>query len=620
MQAEQQEISAFLSSTAPFQYLSEPLLAKVLSQLEIRYFKAGSPILRLDQPAQFWYVIRKGVVEVFRRDGALYNRLGTGGYFGEFGLLMGKKVRFPVKAIEDTLCYVVPAALFSRMFDECEAFADYVEIEDNTRLKKAASYSQKTNLLLSAQVESILGSNVLTLPANLSAQEAASKMAEQGVTSVLVFEQDETTLTGIVTDQDFRIKLVAQGLPLTTPLRELMTSQPIVLEHDRPAFEAMMVMLRTGAHHLPVSKDGKVIGIVSQSDLVRHQSKSTLFVANNIGQANSIEELKSLQTDVTQAFIKMVEEDANSRMIGSAMASIGRSFKQRLIELAEKELGPPPVQYSFLALGSMAREEQLLVTDQDNAIVLSDAYQADLHQDYFTKLAKQVCDGLDACGYPYCTGGIMASNPKWMLTLSQWKALFQQWIDRPSAEGLLHSNVFFDLESVWGRADLAKQLSEQIRLHASKAPGFLSCMSRNALLRTPPLGFFKEFVLEKDGTHINTINMKRRGSGPLTDLIRVHTLATSGRARNSFARLAELEKTNLLLGGQAAKLRDALEVISMVRIKHQAEAASQGNTPDNQVDPAQLGTFERKNLKDAFQILNDAQHFLKFRYQSAGRG
>lgn len=620
MQAEQQEISAFLSSTAPFQYLSEPLLAEVLGQLEIRYFKAGSPILMLDQPAQSWFVIRKGVVEVFRRDGELYNRLGAGGYFGEFGLLMGKKVRFPVKAIEDTLCYVVPAPLFSKLFDECEAFADYVEIEDNTRLKKAASYSQKNNLLLTAQVESILSGTVLSLPTSATAQQAAQQMAEQGVTSVLVFDQDKTLPTGIVTDQDFRSKLVAQGLPFSTPLGHFMTEHPIVLEHDRPAFEAMMMMLRTGAHHLPVSKDGQVIGIVSQSDLIRHQSKSTLFIANNITLANSVDELKNLRGDVGQAFLKMVEEDANSRMIGSAMASIGRSFKQRLIELAEKELGPPPVQYSFLALGSMAREEQLLVTDQDNAIILSDDYRPDEHAEYFQNLTQFVCDGLDACGYPYCTGGIMASNPKWMLTLKDWKALFQQWIDHPSAEGLLHSNVFFDLESVWGRADLARQLTEQVRNHAKTAQGFLSCMSRNALLRTPPLGFFKDFVLEKDGTHINTINMKRRGSGPLTDLIRVHTLATGGRARNSFSRLTDLEKTNVLLNGQGAKLRDALEMISMVRIKHQAETLANDRVPDNQVDPSKLGTFERKNLKDAFQILNDAQHFLKFRYQSASRG
>ncbi|MDX1668289.1 MAG: DUF294 nucleotidyltransferase-like domain-containing protein, partial [Limnobacter sp.] len=321
----------------------------------------------------------------------------------------------------------------------------------------------------------------------------------------------------------------------------------------------------------------------------------------------------------TQAFIKLVEEEANSRMFGTSLAGIGRAFKQRLLELAEKEFGPPPVPYSFLALGSMAREEQLLVTDQDNAIILSDDYNPAEHKEYFTKLAEFVCAGLDACGYPFCTGGIMAQNPQWMITLSEWKALFHDWIAKPSAKGLLHSSVFFDLESVWGRSDYAKVLLEQVRAHAKKAPGFLACMSRNALLRTPPLGFFKEFVVEKDGSHYNTINMKRRGSGPLTDIIRVHTLATGGSARNSFARLGELEKKGILLDGQGAKLRDALEIISMIRIRHQARAAAEKREADNQVNPEHLGDFERKNLKEAFQIVSDAQQFLKFRHQAAGR-
>ncbi|MDX1668394.1 MAG: cyclic nucleotide-binding domain-containing protein, partial [Limnobacter sp.] len=343
MQAEQQDISAFLTNTAPFSYLKESLLGEVLDQLEIRYFKSGSPILNLDQPANYWYVIRKGAVEVFRRDGELYNRLGVGGYFGEFGLLMGKKVRFPVKAIEDTLCYVLPADTFTKLFNQCEAFADFVEIEDNTRLKKVAQQSEKSNLMLTAQVHSLIAGSVLKLPSSTPAQEAAKTMTEQGVMSILVCEADDKLPSGIVTDYDLRTRLVAQGLPLDTPLADIMTPHPYVLEHDRPAFEAMMVMLRTGAHHLPVARDGEVLGVVSQTDLVRHQSRSTLFVANHIAAGNSIEELAALKDDVTQAFIRLVEEDANSRMIGTSMACIGRAFKQRLLELAEKEFGPPPV-------------------------------------------------------------------------------------------------------------------------------------------------------------------------------------------------------------------------------------------------------------------------------------
>ena len=299
------------------------------------------------------------------------------------------------------------------------------------------------------------------------------------------------------------------------------------------------------------------------------------------------------------------------------MAAIGRSFKQKLLELAVQELGSPPVPCCFLALGSMAREEQLIVTDQDNALIIDDRYDPALHGQYFERLANLVCDGLNACGYDHCTGKIMASNPQWRMPLAQWKSTFLDWINNPSPEGLLNSNVFFDLDGVWGETAFANELNQLIRSKGSASYRFLSSMARNAILRTPPLGFFKDFVMEMDGSQTKTINMKRRGTAPLADLIRVHALSVGSHSRNSFARLADIEKSGILVKGQVANIRDSMELISMVRIRHQAISLESGGKPDNNVDPKKLSDFERKNLKDAFQILSDAQTFLKFRYQSS---
>jgi CBS domain-containing protein len=378
----------------------------------------------------------------------------------------------------------------------------------------------------------------------------------------------------------------------------------------------MMLMLRQHVQHLPVIKKGEVLGMVSQTDLVKYQSRNSLFVVNQIFNAQSAQELAGMKQDVRDSYVRMIQEDANSRMVGTAMAAIGRSFKQKLLELAEQELGKPPVPYCFLALGSMAREEQLIVTDQDNGLILADPYQESEHGPYFERLAKFVCDGLDACGYTHCTGDIMATNPKWRKTLSQWKAQFANWIEQPTPEGLLNSNVFFDLDGVWGQTELAKQLNQFIVNKAQSAKVFLACMSRNALLRTPPLGFFKDFVMETDGSQTDVINMKRRGTAPLADLIRVHALAVGSHARNSFARLDDIEKAKILAPGQAHNIRDAMELIAMVRIRRQADMLHQGLEPNNNIDPKTLSDFERRTLKDAFQILSDAQKFLKFRYHT----
>jgi CBS domain-containing protein len=301
------------------------------------------------------------------------------------------------------------------------------------------------------------------------------------------------------------------------------------------------------------------------------------------------------------------------------MSVIGRSFKQRIIELAEEQLGKSPIPYCFLALGSMGRDEQLLVTDQDNAIILDDTYDEAKHGKYFEALSKFICDGLDQCGYVYCTGDIMATNPTWRMTRREWEECFADWIDDPNPKALLNASIFFDLDGVYGRLKWAEQLNSFIVRRARKNNRFLACLARNALNRTPPLGFFKDFVMEKDGRHNNSINLKRRGTAPLADLIRVHALAVGSRSKNSFERLDDIIDAGILPKGRAQDLKDAMEFISLVRIRHQAHDVDNNVEPDNNIEPENLSDFERRNLKDAFQILSNAQNFLKFRYQASNK-
>ncbi|MBV0932482.1 DUF294 nucleotidyltransferase-like domain-containing protein [Marinobacterium weihaiense] len=618
MHAEQIEIAEFLGRHQPFTELSDEQLQQVAAQVEIAYFKAGSQVLEFGEEIHDWYVIRSGAVEIYRRNGDLYNRLSEGGFFGEFGLLRNGRVRFPIMALEDTLVYMIPEALFNELFDGNEAFADIVEVEDRTRLRQAvARRREDANELMTAKIETLVIRDAVTLPRTASARDAAMRMTEEGVSSVLVLDEtaEAQPVVGIITDRDLRNRLITPGLAFETPVTEIMTAELIAVEHGQFVFEAMLLMLRHNVHHLPVLKRQQPMGVIALSDIIRYESQNSLFVVSSIFRAQSVEELVALRSDVSACFTRMVNEDANSQMIGTAMSVIGRSFKQRLLELGEEKLGPPPVPYCFLALGSMAREEQLIVTDQDNAMVLDNRFDPKLHDDYFKALATFVCDGLDACGYTYCTGNIMATNQKWRQPLHVWEQYFNDWIEKPTPESLLNSSIFFDLEGVWGEAYWANMLNDLIWRKARRNPRFLACMARNALRRTPPLGFFKDFVMETDGRHSNSINMKRRGTAPLADLVRVHALAVGSRERNTFDRLKDIIDAELLPRGRGPDLRDALELIAMVRIRHQALDLEAGNAPDNNIEPENLSDFERKNLKDAFQILSNAQKFLKYRYQ-----
>jgi len=623
--AEQLEIAGFLVNHPPFDELPEEALKELARQVEVVYYRSGSDILNLAEPIRDLYVIRKGTVETYRRTGELYNRLTNGDVFGQVSLMMNQRVRFPVKAIEDTLVYCVPFELFQDYCDRYETFADYFESENSTLLHKAVSGNQENNNLTSVKVKELITRDLVTVPGDASIRQAAELMTEQHVSSLLVVDPDadpdpeQTDFDGpggIITDRDLRRRVLATGLSPETAVKTVMSKVTVTLDENAYVFEAMLLMSRSNIHHLLIMRRQKPVGVLTLSDLVRHESQSSILLVRSIFNMTTVEELQFYSLQLPAVFVRMVKEDANSHMIGSAMAVIGRSFKQRLLELGEEQFGPPPVPYCFLALGSMARDEQLIYTDQDNAMVLDDRYREAEHGAYFEQLAKFVCDGLASCGYSYCDGEIMASNPKWRMTRSAWKAHFSQWINEPKPQALLNGSIFFDLDGVFGRTQWATELRQFVTSKTRGHHSFLASMARNALSRKPPLGFFKEFVMEKDGQHKDSINIKRRGTAPLTDVIRVHALAVGSRAVNSFERLDDVNQSNLLPEGKGADLADAMEYLSIVRIRHQARQIESGREPDNNIHPRDLTGFERRNLKEAFQVVSNAQSFLKYRYNA----
>ena len=616
MQAELIDIRNHMAQYPPFDEMPEELLDRIVESIDVVYFRAGTDILRFGEQNTWLFYVRSGAVEIFRRTGELYNRVGEGEIFGQFGLLMNKKVRFPAKTLEDTLLYKIPDSTFQYLWEHDDNFADFVEIEDRSRLRSALSRREKSNELMTSKVSRLIARPPVSAPCTVRLQEAARIMTDEGVSALLLMDEQSGRLRGIITDRDLRTRAVTEALPSETPISDIMTEGLITIRADDYIFEAMLTMLHSNVHHLPVLDGDEVRGVIALSDIVKYESQSSLYLVSNIHRQPDVKGLKRIAREVPDTFVRMVNEDANSHMIGSAMAGIGRSFTQRLLELGEEKLGPPPVPYCFMALGSMARDEQLVVTDQDNAMILDDSFVPDEHDSYFLALAQFVSDGLAECGYKYCTGEIMATNPKWRQPLRVWKQYFTDWIENPKAEALLNSNIFFDLDGIYGKTEFAETLKTLVAEKASHSQRFLTLMARNALNRTPPLGFFRTFVLEEDGQHRKSFNLKRRGTAPLSDLIRVHALACGSRAQNSFERLNAIGKTKLLLDDDLGNLRDALEFISIVRIRHQALAIEAGRTPDNNVHPEDLSPFERSHLKDAFQVVSNAQKFLRFRYNA----
>lgn len=625
MQVELIEIRDHLSRFAPFDELPEETLDETASQVQVRYYKAGTPILEFGQEITELHYIRSGAVEIYRRNGEFFNRLGEGDIFGQASLRRGGRVRFPASALEDTLIYFIPGEQFNQLCEQHDQFADFVDTEGSGRLRSAVQSQGRASELIKVKVNKLIGRPPVMLDAQSSIHRAAAVMTEQSVSALLITEPDAEQpelqrVVGIITDRDFRTRVVSEALPPETPLHHIMSADPVMLQANASVFEAILCMLRHNIHHLPILNRRRPVGMINLADVIRYQSQSSLYLVNDMFNRQSVSDLQNLLPDVRATFVRMVEDDASARMIGSALSSIGRNFIQRLVDLAERELGPPPVPYSFMVVGSMARDEQLIVTDQDNALVLDDRFDPAKHDDYFQRLATFVSDGLAACGYTYCKGDIMATNKRWRQPLSVWKRYFSEWIERPTPRALLNSNIFFDLESVSGQSDFVEQLRELIAAKASRNPHFLALMARNSLNRTPPLGFFRTFVMEQDGEQKNIINIKRRGTAPLTDLIRVHALAIGSSAQSSHDRLDDIAKTRLMPRESLERLRYALEFLSLARIRHQALDIQEGREPNNYIEPENVSAAERHGLKDAFQILSSAQKFLRFRYPLSAPG
>jgi CBS domain-containing protein len=277
-------------------------------------------------------------------------------------------------------------------------------------------------------------------------------------------------------------------------------------------------------------------------------------------------------------------------------------------------LGPAPMPYAWVVFGSQAREEQTARTDQDNGLVLEREATGE-EAEYFSKLSNKVCHGLDRLGYVFCPGEIMAMNVKWRLPLAKWKGQFDSWIDSPEPKSVMHSSIFFDMRCVHGSNRLVDQLLSYATKRAKANRIFRRFMAANVLGHRPPIGFFRRFVQEDDGTQSEGLNLKHRGIVPIIDLVRMRALEGGIKLANTFDRIELASRLGVMNNNDASSLRDALILISRIRLEYQAQQVAEGQAPTNYVPPAELSPLMRRNLKSAFMLVKEAQEALALRYQ-----
>jgi CBS domain-containing protein len=346
--------------------------------------------------------------------------------------------------------------------------------------------------------------------------------------------------------------------------------------------------------------------MLTSTDLMRLERANPIHLVGDIAKAPDLDELVTLSQRLPRIVDQLVHEDATADGIGRIVTAVGDALEQRLIHLAERALGPSPTAYAWIVLGSQARLEQGPGSDQDNALILSDDATPE-DGAWFEALAKFVVDGLVACGYPRCPGDVMATNARWRQPLREWKRMFAQWVSEPVPDAILSSAIFFDMRVLHGDRALVEDLQQQILTTAPHSGRFLAHLARNAAINEPPLGFFRGFVLERKGEHKDTLDLKRGGFHAIVEIARVQALSRGLPQVNTLSRITAAAGAGALSTETAADLHDAFEFIRYVRLTHQAKQIRAGREPDNFVAPSELSSFEKRHLRDAFQIVRTAQ-------------
>ncbi len=608
MEIEDLEIIDFFKSTLPLDSATPEQLESLITKTQVAYRRKGHV---LTIKPDFLYLIRKGAVLIEDENEMLFSILDEHQWFGcSPGLLL-----YTHSCQEDTLYYRIDKKYFYELFANNATIENFF-LEANLRASLKSQNIIKQNSLLSNSVLSMSRANdAYLVDKQSSIKQVAELMSQNNVTSAIVTDKDR--LCGIVTDRAFCTKVVATGIDVNKSIDEIMSPDPISIAHYKSGVEAMLLMANARIRHLPIVKNKQVVGVITAADLLRKQSHNVVFLINEILVSNTTEELEKISSQVPLLLQHSYESNMDEHDITYSVSSVGRSINQQLLKQAEELLGEPPIPYAWVVAGSLARSEQIAHSDQDNLLILSDDYQEALHGEYFAKLAQYVSDGLNACGYVYCPGDVMATNDKWRQPFSVWKSYFKKWITSPEPKALMYASIFFDLKCIYGDTQLLDNLLTDVFEMTAHNTIFQSHMAANALHYTPPLGFFRNFMLDKNGVNKKSLDLKRKGVVPIVDVARVYALSHGIRSVNTQDRLRELSDVGGISRSGANDLIEAYKFINSVRIKHQRRQIKSNQSADNFVLTQEISSLDKKHLKDAFGIVADAQSAMGSRYQTS---
>jgi CBS domain-containing protein len=554
----------------------------------------------------------------------LQGRLKEGDNFGGISILLNDAVAIrTLKVLENSVFLSLDANIFFKTCTEFEKFkAFFTNAFGKLMLNKSFAgiiarqiKDKEFNLpFFNQPISAIFRPNIVTCPHDATINEAAQKMTKNS--SGAIFIKDENgKVDAILSGADLINSAIAKGLDLGHPASAIVSSPVVSVPADSQVFEAFITMIGEDKKHLAVSsKANDIIGTISDKDLIAAQANSTYLLIKTIKSAKNVKQLENMHSKMAKMLLDPIRNGANPEYITRLITTFSDAILDKAIEFSIAKLGSPPCKFAFMIMGSEGREEQTLISDQDNGIIYEDLEndKDKAHaSEYFGKLAELVCNQLNTAGYKFCDGDCMAKNPKWCQSLLNWKKHFHHWIYQGSPEDLLNSSIFFDFKGAWGDLELTDQLKSFLLNSVEKRAGFLRHLTENALHFKPPIGLFGKLVVESKGEHKDALNLKW-AMQPIVDLARVYSLKHGIVQTNTLTRLFRLYTKHVLTNKQYIDLIQSYNYVMHLRFLRQITTIiDEEKPPDNYINPNNLSYLDKAMLKEIFKKIEQFQQKMK---------
>lgn len=621
----------FLKNFPPFNLLSKSKLLEIATEIDIIYLEKGKVLFNQnDANHKHFYIVRNGGISLSKKtekESVLIDICDAGDIFGLRPLISKENYVLDAFANEESIVYGIPIEIFESVSEKNIKINKYLITSFASKSFDPYTTEQSSNIFTDYIVKDSLKysnlhsvkytKNPLSCTVNSSTKEAAIKMSAQKVGCIVVVNENKIP-KGIITNSDLKNKIATGLFSIDTCVSEIMSSPVITQPKNLTVLDAQLQMIKHKVSHLCITVDGtsnsKLIGILNNHDVLASLGNNPTVILKDIKRAKRTSELRKIRNKANILLKSYLEQNIPLSHISKIISEINNSVTIRVVEISLKKMPTPaPVNFSWIALGSQGREEQLLYTDQDNALIFEDTTVENYLEtkNYFLKLAGYITKSLHKIGFEYCPAEMMANNPKWCLSLSEWKEQFNSWILNVDEKAILLSSIFFDFNHVYGDATLAKELTQSIFKTLNEKSLLFNFLGKEAIASPSPLGFFKQFLVENNGDHKDSFNIKQRALMPLINAARLLTLSNNiyeiNNTAKRFEKLAEIEPQNKELYQSCSYAFKAL-------LKFKTKQGILHNDSGKFIKLESLTKEEKLKLKRCFKPIREIQEVLSLRF------